>query len=421
MADVHPSLSVIVPCRGQLAQLRESAPALLADPAVQYVLVDVSCPDWSGNFARAYWPTATVVEVGNKGQFNQGSAFNAGARLTVGRWLAFLDPAVRVGASFSEAVRLSISDDVFLTGDRPGGPSPGLGPAWIVCAAAAFAQVGGFCEALTDGLSQKQELCRRLASMGLRRLALAPGALGLGSGVAGNSPSIRWPNPLTVGIVGPGFGDVFKTIQYAHHVRREFGLDVFLYPLWHGFRRVDFQQTPRGSRETLAREILDVLDVAWRLPLVTDTPVDQVYIPDRWPWHFHPLVPTRPRWRGSLQGPFHRITYQWDARSWPGLKNPSPEDSTCLLRFATGYEMVQLGKHLTVRECVEAAANSDLFVGVDSGMMQLCYAVGVPVFLLTYTMDSLVLFKWHGGHHAIHCAAALDFVVKAKQWLGLHS
>jgi hypothetical protein len=81
--------------------------------------------------------------------------------------------------------------------------------------------------------------------------------------------------------------------------------------------------------------------------------------------------------------------------------------------------MVPLGKHLSLRQCAEVAAESDLFFGVDSGMLQLCYAIGVPAFLISYLMSRLVLFAWHGNRHAVYCTDTADFLAKARLFLGL--
>jgi hypothetical protein len=54
-------------------------------------------------------------------------------------------------------------------------------------------------------------------------------------------------------------------------------------------------------------------------------------------------------------------------------------------------------------------------------MIQLCYAVGVPVFLISYQMDPLVLFAWHGSRHAVHCSDTADFLTRARLFLGMSS
>jgi hypothetical protein len=234
-------------------------------------------------------------------------------------------------------------------------------------------------------------------------------------------PRARWPDPVTFGVSGPGFGDAWRTVQFAHYVRRTCGIVVRLYPRWHGWPGEDFSATPLVDRAALAREIDAVLDVSPPLEIVTEVSLDQVTcLLGRWPMHF-PLVPTRVRWRGWADGLHRRLAYQVDGRWSAGDKNPPPEDLQRLLAWAPGFELVRLGTPLSVRECAEAAAASDLFFGVDSGMIQLCYAVGVPVFLIGYRMDPRVLFSWHGGRHAVHCADVADFLTKARLFLGMSS
>jgi len=232
-------------------------------------------------------------------------------------------------------------------------------------------------------------------------------------------PCTQWSNPVTFGLIGPGFGDVWKSVQFAHYVRRTQKIAVRLYARWHGWPGEDFSARPLVDRVELAREIEEVLDVSTPLEIVTGIPLEEVTcLLGRWPMHF-PQVPTRVRWRGWAHGLHRRLAYQLDGRWAAGDKNPPPEDVQRLLGWAPGFELVRFGEPLSVRECVEAAAESDLFFGVDSGMLQLCYAVGVPVFLIGYRMSHLVLFAWHGDRHAVHCTDTADFLAKARLFLGL--
>jgi hypothetical protein len=231
-------------------------------------------------------------------------------------------------------------------------------------------------------------------------------------------PAAQWPHLVTFGLTGPGFGDVWKSVQFAHYVRRTRRISVRLYARWHGWPGEDFSTSPLVDRAALAREIDEVLDVSSPLEIVADTPLDEVTcLLGRWPMHFT-QVPTRARWRGWAHGLYRRLAYQLDGRWSAAEKNPPPEDLPRLLGWAPGFELVRLGDSLSVRECVAAAASSDLCFGVDSGMLQLCYAVGVPVFLIGYRMGREVLFAWHGNRHAVHCADTADFLAKARLFLG---
>jgi hypothetical protein len=231
-------------------------------------------------------------------------------------------------------------------------------------------------------------------------------------------PRAQWPDPVTFGLTGPGFGDVWKSVQFAHYVRRTRGIVVRLYARWHGWPGEDFSPRPLADRAALAREIEEALEVSSPLEIVTGVPLEEVTcLLGRWPMHF-PQVPTRMRWRGWEDGLHRRLAYQLDGRWSASDKNPPPEDLPRLLGWAGGFELVRLGEPLSVQECVAAAAASDLYFGVDSGMLQLCYAVGVPVFLIGYGMSHQVLFAWHGNRHAVHCTDTADFLSKARLFLG---
>ena len=76
------------------------------------------------------------------------------------------------------------------------------------------------------------------------------------------------------------------------------------------------------------------------------------------------------------------ITYQYDAVSFNKLKKPSQNTLSEIYETAKGYEFCRLGKHLTLIENLELLARSKCFIGIDSGISQLAYSVGVPMFLM---------------------------------------
>jgi hypothetical protein len=408
-------LSFLVPSQGQMSELWFSAPSLLGDGRVEYILVDSGQADCPGHVARGYWPTARVVDLPGCHPVDPGQAVRAGARVANAPWLAVLGPAVIVSERFLPAVLARRAEGVFLTADAGDEPV-------IVCSREALAR------ATSESGAFGAALCRRLEGLGLKRVPLSPGLFlcpdaGLRRGATPTAlpvrPEVRFPEPVTVGIAGPSLGDTFKGVYYACWVRETYGVDVSLYANWHGYRGKDFSPEPRLRKEAVVREILDLLDLPRPLPVVTDAPIEEVFVPDQLPWHFPLTIAARMRWRGWDGGLHRRVVYQLDGVSSADEKNPPPGDVSRLLEFAPGFEMVPLGKHLSLRQCAEIAAESDLFFGVDSGMLQLCYAVGVPVFLIGYRMSPLLLLKWHGDRHAVHCSETTDFLFKARQFLGL--
>ena len=55
-------------------------------------------------------------------------------------------------------------------------------------------------------------------------------------------------------------------------------------------------------------------------------------------------------------------------------------------------EMIHLGKHFSLEECIRVAAESRFFIGICSGMSHLCHSVGVPTFL----------YHWQGEGDSAH-------------------
>ena len=231
---------------------------------------------------------------------------------------------------------------------------------------------------------------------------------------AAAGPRIPWPDPVTFRVTGPGFGDVWKSLQYAHYCQRKYGIRARLYTGWHGRPEETVTKEPMCNRFELAQEIAGLLDTAATVELLAQLPLGDAAPVVHWPechaWHFD-QVPARVRWRNPTGRP-GRFAYQLDGVSLPGRKNPPAADIPRLFSFAPEGEFVRLGKHLSVRECMEAAAGCDLFFGVDSGMAHLCYGVGVPVFLIEYRSCPGVIFSWHGDKPAIRCADTDDFLCK---------
>lgn len=76
------------------------------------------------------------------------------------------------------------------------------------------------------------------------------------------------------------------------------------------------------------------------------------------------------------------ITYQFDAVSFSNLKVPSRTGLNYLYEAAQGYRFLRLGKHLSIKKNLDLLSKSACFIGIDSGVSQLAYSVGVPVFLM---------------------------------------
>lgn len=136
-----PSLWPVVACMGRLDDLRTSFDTWAEQPRTFPVLVDYSCPDGSGRWARGRNPNATIVSVPNRHWFNGAEARNAGAAAAApGGVLCFLDADVGVAGGFSDAILGGVEEGCFMV---PDDASRGCGSA-LVCGRAAFDRVGGY-------------------------------------------------------------------------------------------------------------------------------------------------------------------------------------------------------------------------------------------------------------------------------------
>lgn len=99
---------------------------------------------------------------------------------------------------------------------------------------------------------------------------------------------------------------------------------------------------------------------------------------------YHGAIPTKTKlvWKNKKH---NKISYQFDGISNGVKKNPKQEDMDYLLNEFKDYELVRLGSHLTLQQCVEHLASSDVFMGVESGMYCLAYSANVPAYLLQQT------------------------------------
>ncbi|MCK4518053.1 hypothetical protein KAT92_04710, partial [Candidatus Babeliales bacterium] len=180
---------------------------------------------------------------------------------------------------------------------------------------------------------------------------------------------------LVYGGLCAGFGD---TLTYVNIIRHFFSVTSI--PL-HLSR---WSVKDGKDRLKLFKEILSVFKLEQICKLTNQAPTANLD-------HLNPLVT-----RNIISAPItflrspvvwkktnsNIITYQFDAFSFSNLKAPSSTDLNYLYEAAQGYQFLRLGKHLSITKNLERLAKSACFIGIDSGISQLAYSVGVPVFLM---------------------------------------
>ena len=172
-----------------------------------------------------------------------------------------------------------------------------------------------------------------------------------------------------------GFGDLWALTSYCCLLSQREGQTVYL-SKWSTKTMLD--------REQEIRDILRSLDDSYTQNVVV-TP-ERFTLSSRFSVRDHHdlYVPTKVRWTRNAS---RIISYQLETST------PHRPDRFCEPRLIEdlsdqlpGYEFIELGKtqQSTLNEIIEILSQSEVFVGIDSGMSHVAHSVGVPVFLKDY-------------------------------------
>ena len=94
-------------CMGRLEHLRQTLPAMVAQPNCHVVVVDYSCPDGVGDWVREHYEASdvTVVRVLGRTQFDRSEAKNAGIMASPTDWICLVDADVILAPEFADHLR----------------------------------------------------------------------------------------------------------------------------------------------------------------------------------------------------------------------------------------------------------------------------------------------------------------------------
>lgn len=140
---------------------------------------------------------------------------------------------------------------------------------------------------------------------------------------------------------------------------------------------------PRNKTKSKLTEIMSLLDMGEARIELVDVGAT-IHTPDTTCFKV-PYLPTKVRWQPSHHGVIaHQLTNSQEPANNPRcLKEHHLKG---IMDWINVNSMgVRLGLPMSIKECVEAAATSDLFIGMDSGMSHVCHSVGVPVILYDWS------------------------------------
>ena len=169
-----PLISTITTCKGRLAHLKQTLPALMRTGA-EVVVVDYDCPEGAGAWVRAAHPEARVVAVADRPLFNAAAARNLGAAAASGEWLFFIDADVLIDPDALKPVEAGLTSrsTMFVA------PEPRPEQLWgaILVSRVWFDAVEGYDETFEGWGAEDMDLLERLGIRGAREQTLPAGML----------------------------------------------------------------------------------------------------------------------------------------------------------------------------------------------------------------------------------------------------
>jgi hypothetical protein len=163
MAEPAVTISIITTCKGRLAHLRQTLPAMVGQPGVEVVVVDYDCSDGTAGWVKREHPAIIVVKVEDRPQFNISIARNLGAAAASGEWLCFMDADVLPDPEFCSQLAPMLEAGHFYTISRFVPELCGT----CVMPREAYRRAGGYDEVMEPWSFEDTDMYVRLQEMGL--------------------------------------------------------------------------------------------------------------------------------------------------------------------------------------------------------------------------------------------------------------
>lgn len=148
------SFAIVTTCKGRLDHLKLALPRMAAQ-ADELIVVDYSCPQATGEYVRANFPSAQLVSVEGETYFSNWKARNAGASAATADMLVFVDADTLLAGNAVASLSEQLPDgaygfipapkaQTFNTSGRPVAMNQLSG--FLAVPAAEFRRVGGYDE-----------------------------------------------------------------------------------------------------------------------------------------------------------------------------------------------------------------------------------------------------------------------------------
>src|SRR6476661_4950454 len=106
-------IAFVTTSKGRLHHIKETVPLMVAQGAAEVIVVDYSCPDKTGDWVEANFPSVKVVRVTDDPGFSVGRARNLGAAQSTADWMVFIDGDVKAAPGWHDWMQKHLSPGRF--------------------------------------------------------------------------------------------------------------------------------------------------------------------------------------------------------------------------------------------------------------------------------------------------------------------
>jgi hypothetical protein len=157
-------LDFVITCMGRLSFLQQTLGRVAAQPNCNPIVVDYSCPDRSGDWVEANFPTVRVVRMPGNEYYSHSRARNGGARAGNSPWICFTDSDILTSPLLAESVTPLLQPRCYY---RFAPLTDGGLWGTFICSREAYERVGGFDEILDNWGNDDLDMFELLKMSGL--------------------------------------------------------------------------------------------------------------------------------------------------------------------------------------------------------------------------------------------------------------
>lgn len=160
-------IAIVTLCKGRLAHLRVSLPLMLAQFPDEMVVVDYSCPEGSGDWVEANFPSVKVVRILGQVTFNASHARNEGWAACSSPWVICLDADITPMPGWLDWLRPRLRDESVYFRSSPVNGSRSMTSYGMACVSRTiFNRVGGYDEVFSGWGAEDTDFFERVQSAG---------------------------------------------------------------------------------------------------------------------------------------------------------------------------------------------------------------------------------------------------------------